>query len=210
MVQKPLGQAGQVGGSMCSVSWQTLLSAPSTAPSLCHLKLAQCMQVLAASLVDMLQAGIHQQQPGTPGKPAATMGLVQPSPAPLGAGAATQASTKAPNAAGPGTSIPQPAEPASEQAAESALERSCIFEVEVVLTSTGTKLMPSISQFLVGYPFGRLSSAQTACPHLVTCYVCKHMHGSPPSGNGFVHQAYTLLALKGLPVGVTGSRGMCV
>ena len=141
--------ASAVGTSRSSswVSRQTLLPAPSIAPCLSHLKLAQHMQVLAASMVDMLQAGIHQQQPG---KPAATMGLIQPSPEPLGAGAATQASSQAPDAAGPGTSIPQPAEPISEQAAESVLKRSCIFEVEVVLTSKGTKLTPSMSQFLVG------------------------------------------------------------
>lgn len=124
------------------------------------------MQVLAASVVDMLQAGIHQQQPD---KPAASTELGQPSTEPLG-GAAVQASSQTPatapvppDAAGLSTSSPQPAEPVSDQAVESALERSCIFEVEVILTSKGTKLTPSVSQFLVGYPFSPLSSAQTKC-----------------------------------------------
>lgn len=130
------------------------------------------MQVLAASVVDMLQAGIHQQQPESPGKAAATTGLAQPSPAPVGTGAA-QPSSRASGApaaladsAAP-SSPPQSAEPASEPGAESAPERSCIFEVEVVLTATGTKLTPSISQFLVWHPLQPpLGTCQAACPLL--------------------------------------------
>ena len=115
------------------------------------------MQVLAASVVDMLQAGIHQQPPVKSDEPAAATGVDQPSPEPSSAAAAGQVSSDASgtaaapaDAAGPNTSAAQSAEPASQQAAEPVLERSCIFEVEVVLTAKGTKLTPSISQFLVG------------------------------------------------------------
>lgn len=139
---------------------------------LSHLKLAPCMQVLAASVVDMLQAGIHQQQPDRSDEPAAATGLDQPSPEASGTAAAAQGSSQAsataaapPDAAGPNTSAPQSAERASQQAAEPALERSCIFEVEVVLTAKGTKLTPSISQFLVGIESSYCSgSQQCACP----------------------------------------------
>ena len=134
------------------------------------------MQVLAASVVDMLQAGIHQQQSGTP---AASAGLDQPSPESVATGAAAQASSQAlatasvpPDAAGLGTSSSQTAEPMSEQAAGSALERSCVFEVEVILTPRGTKLTPSVSQFLVSYPSSRLSCAQTTCLLLDTRCAC--------------------------------------
>ena len=146
------------------------------------------MQVLAASVVDMLQAGIHQQQPG---KPAASAELDQPSTEPLGKGAAVQASSQTPatapvppDAAGLSTSSPQPAEPVSEQAAESALERSCIFEVEVILTSKGTRLTPSVSQFLVGHPSSRLSSRQTNCALVDRLYLSLR----PFVGTTFVQQ----------------------
>lgn len=125
------------------------------------------MQVLAASVVDMLQAGIHQQQPDKSDKPAAATGLDQPNPEPSGAAAAGQGNSGAPatapassDAAGPSTSASQSAEPASQQAPEPRLERSCIFEVEVVLTAKGTKLTPSISQFLVGIMTSNVSSSQ--------------------------------------------------
>ncbi|KAL3154308.1 hypothetical protein ABBQ32_013793 [Trebouxia sp. C0010 RCD-2024] len=109
-------------------------------------------QVLAASVVDMLQAGIHQPHPEAPGKSAATPGLVQSGFEGARTGN-TQPSSQASGAAslladgaGPSrtSSLPQSADPGPE----SPPERSCIFEVEVVLTATGTKLTPSISQFL--------------------------------------------------------------
>ncbi|KAL3139803.1 hypothetical protein ABBQ38_004104 [Trebouxia sp. C0009 RCD-2024] len=107
-------------------------------------------QVLAASVVDMLQAGIHQPHPEAPGKSAATPGLAQSGfegartgnaqPSSQASGAASLLA----DAAGPNNSPLQSAEPGPD----SAPKRSCIFEVEVVLTATGTKLTPSISQFL--------------------------------------------------------------
>ena len=113
------------------------------------------MQVLAASVVDMLQAGIPQPQPEAPVKPAATSDPVQSGSEAARTGDAqpsSQASSAVSlpaDAAGPSSSsAPQSA----EAGPEAAPERSCIFEVEVVLTATGTKLTPSISQFLVGHP----------------------------------------------------------
>lgn len=148
------------------------------------------MQVLGASVVDMLQAGIHQQQPEAVGNPAATPGPVHSRPEALptsNAQPSSQVSGTASllaDAAGSSSSSPlQLAEPASEPGPESALERSCIFEVEVVLTATGTKLTPSISQFLVCHPylFSVLIFGMCRFPSPL---VALHMHGTSPS-NGF-------------------------
>lgn len=129
------------------------------------------MQVLAASVVDMLQAGVSQQ-PEMPGKPTGDPGLGQPSPEELSSEAAGESAASSQavdadhvpaNAAASDSSGFQYGEDASQPAAElaapgeggggqAAPERSCIFEVEVVLTASGTKLTPSVAQFLVRCP----------------------------------------------------------
>lgn len=138
------------------------------------------MQVLAASVVDMLQAGIHQPHPEAPGKSAATPGLVQSGFEGARTGN-TQPSSQASGAAslladgaGPSrtSSLPQSADPGPE----SPPERSCIFEVEVVLTATGTKLTPSISQFLVCHPYTCSGGVVGIC-HLPSPLMAQHMHG---------------------------------
>ena len=101
-----------------------------------------CLQVLSASVMDMLQAGIHKKQEAAVAAPVSSLadkaavisneGSNQPS---LDSGAAAASS---------------PESTADEAASQSA--RSCIFEVEVVLTITGTKITPSFSQFLVRLP----------------------------------------------------------
>ena len=126
------------------------------------------MQVLAASVIDMLQAGICQQ-PETPSKPAGRTGPGQPSPEGSSPGEAEESSQAVgtdqvpANAAATDSSglqsaqdasqpAPEPAAPGEGGSGQAAPERSCIFEVEVVLTASGTKLTPSVAQFLVRCP----------------------------------------------------------
>ena len=122
--------------------------------------LSTCVQVLSASVVDMLQAGIHQQEAAT-GKAAAAI----EGPAPTIPDPASQLATAA--------TQPEPEpEPESESAVADSEEasqpaRACIFEVEVVLAMTGTKITPSVSQFLVcHHASGAYHHTQNLCGRL--------------------------------------------
>jgi len=97
------------------------------------------LQVLSASVMDMLQAGIHEKQVAAATAPVSS---VADNAAVISNEVANQASLGSDAAA-----ASSPESTAEEAASQSA--RSCIFEVEVVLTITGTKITPSISQFLV-------------------------------------------------------------
>ena len=98
-----------------------------------------CLQVLSASVMDMLQAGIHERQEAAAAAPVSS---VADEAAVISNEVADQPSLDSDAAA-----ARSPESTADEAASQSA--RSCIFEVEVVLTITGTKITPSISQFLV-------------------------------------------------------------
>lgn len=104
-----------------------------------------CLQVLSASVMDMLQAGIHEKQEAAAAAPVSSVADVADEAAVISNEVANQPSLDSDAAA-----ASSPESTADEAASQSA--RSCIFEVEVVLTITGTKITPSISQFLVSLP----------------------------------------------------------
>ena len=127
----------------------------------------------------MLQAGIHHPQ-DLPGKIATGEFLDQSSPEPTSS--QVQAANAAPvlsDAAASYSSQTPPAGPtaaatATEDAAQRPPARCCVFEVEVILTATGTKLTPSISHFLVG-TFYKLSCLSAWQPELAD-----QMFSNPP------------------------------
>ncbi len=93
------------------------------------------LQVLSASVMDMLQAGIHEKQVAAATAPVSS---VADNAAVISNEVANQASLGSDAAA-----ASSPESTAEEAASQSA--RSCIFEVEVVLTITGTKIHFSVS-----------------------------------------------------------------
>ena len=112
-----------------------------TLTMLCMLKLlCACLQVLSASVVDMLQAGTQQQQQQPATAEPSTVGKATPSStdaAPEQSSADSEAAASSPQ---------NEADSAAGQP-----DRACVFEVEAVLTITGTKITPSVAQFLVRF-----------------------------------------------------------
>ncbi len=94
----------------------------------------------------MLQAGIHQRQ-DLPDKSSADEGAAVKGP-----DASSEQPGAATGAAAASSPEPEPETETEATVADSQAKRSCIFEVEVVLTITGTKITPSISQFMVRHP----------------------------------------------------------
>ena len=101
-----------------------------------------CLQVLSASVMDILQAGIHEKQEA--GVAAAVSSVADQ------AGIISDEVSDQPSLESDAAAASSPESTPDQAASQSA--RSCIFEVEVVLTITGTKITPSISQFLVRLP----------------------------------------------------------
>ena len=94
------------------------------------------MQVLSASVTDLLQAGVCQQQ-----------APIQASAALVAAPSSVATSDQKANGTAAGADMA--AAEVEVATAGSQATRWCVFEVEVVLTITGTRITPSIAQFLV-------------------------------------------------------------
>lgn len=101
-----------------------------------------CLQVLSASVKDMLQAGIHEKQEAAAAAPVSSIADK--------ANVISNEVASQPSLDSDAAAASSPESTADEAASQSV--RSCIFEVEVVLTITGTKITPSISQFVVRLP----------------------------------------------------------
>ncbi|DBB06681.1 TPA: hypothetical protein ACH3X1_012189 [Trebouxia sp. C0004] len=95
-------------------------------------------QVLSASVMDILQAGIHEKQEAGAAAPASSVSEE--------AAVISNEGSDQPSLESDAAAASSPESTTDEAASQSA--RSCIFEVEVVLTITGTKITPSISHFL--------------------------------------------------------------